>query len=177
MRHTRRMRTVLLGDRPPEVEQFLARRRELGQDGFDEVWEGEYHVAPNAHSNHAVVAAEVTSVLRTRARLVGLVTSGPFNLGSPSDVRVPDGGFHRTLPGTFYVPEAVAVVEVLSPDDETFHKFDFFAAHGVQEVLVASPSARTVRCWTRSGPAFAEVGRSDLLDVAMADLVGEIAWP
>jgi len=39
------MRTVLL-EPPAEVRAWLARRRELGQDLYDEVWEGEYHVAP-----------------------------------------------------------------------------------------------------------------------------------
>ena len=34
-----------------ELEELIARRRALGQDGMDEVWEGEYHVAPHAHSH------------------------------------------------------------------------------------------------------------------------------
>lgn len=42
------MRSVVLGERPPELEEFLERRRALGQDGYDEVWEGEHHAAPGA---------------------------------------------------------------------------------------------------------------------------------
>ncbi len=41
--------TVVVGERPPELESFLARRCTLGLDGHDEVWEGAYHVAPHAH--------------------------------------------------------------------------------------------------------------------------------
>lgn len=171
------MRTVVVGERPAELEALIRRRQELGQDGFDEVWEGDYHVAPNAHSDHGIVAAEVTSVLRPRARSVGLVTSGPFNLGEPSDFRVPDGGFHCTRPGSLYVPEALIVLEVLSPDDETFRKFGFFARHGVQEVLVASPRERTVRCWVRDGDGFEESAASALLGVTTDALVDEVDWP
>lgn len=171
------MRTVVVGERPPELEALIRRRQELGQDGFDEVWEGEYHVAPNAHSDHGIVAAEVTSVLRPRAQAAGLVTSGPFNLGEPSDFRVPDGGFHRTRPGSLYVPEALVVLEVLSPDDETFRTFGFFARHGVQEVLVASPHEQTVRCWLRDGDGFREGADSSLLGVSTAALVDEVDWP
>jgi len=40
------MRTVLVGRPPQDFEEVLQRRRALGQDLFDEVWEGEYHVAP-----------------------------------------------------------------------------------------------------------------------------------
>src|SRR4051794_826348 len=38
------MRTVLVGSPPAEVEAWLERRRQLGLDRFDEVWEGESHV-------------------------------------------------------------------------------------------------------------------------------------
>jgi hypothetical protein len=31
------MKTVILGEPPPEIAAFLARRRALGQDSFDEV--------------------------------------------------------------------------------------------------------------------------------------------
>lgn len=171
------MRTVVLGERPPELEDLIRRRRELGQDGFDEVWEGEYHVAPNAHSDHAIVASELVLALGPRARVRRLLTSGPFNLGDPQDFRVPHGGFHRARPGTLYVPTAVAVVEVLSPDDETFRKFDFFAARGVEEVLVASPTERWVRCWHRTAGSYAEQDTSAVLGVSMAALLDEIAWP
>ena len=67
------MKTVLLGPPPAEVEAFLARRRELGQDPFDEVWEGTYHVAPASHPWHGYidnVLAELLGPLRPRARLL-----------------------------------------------------------------------------------------------------------
>jgi len=75
------------------------------------------------------------------------------------------------------------VVEVLSPDDETFEKFGFYAAHGVEEILVADPAERTVRLWRLGGADegttrdYAEVDRSDLLDIRADDLRDQITWP
>ncbi len=43
------MRTVVLGPPPAELEALIARRHSLGLDGSDEVWKGEYHMAPVAH--------------------------------------------------------------------------------------------------------------------------------
>src|SRR5205085_12629888 len=54
----------------------------------------------------------------------GLLGSGTFNLGSSDDYRVPDRGFHRSRPGTVFVATAPVVVEIRSPDDETFEKLD-----------------------------------------------------
>ncbi len=50
----------------------------------------------------------------------GLVPTGPFNLGAPDDYRVPDQGYHRTFPDDVLVTTVTVVVEVVSPDDETY---------------------------------------------------------
>ena len=57
-------RTVLLGEPPPVVTEWLRHRRELGQDGFDEVWDGEYHVAPMVHRRQGDVDAQHLYPLR-----------------------------------------------------------------------------------------------------------------
>jgi hypothetical protein len=49
------VRTVVLGPRRPELEALLERRRALGQDLFDEVWAGDYHMGLSS----AVLAAEI----------------------------------------------------------------------------------------------------------------------
>lgn len=171
------MRTVVLGERPAELQALIDRRRALGLDGHDEVWEGEYHVAPYAHSRHGLVESELTLALGPRARRRGWRATGPFNLGAPDDFRVPDGGVHRRPPGTLYVHTAALVVEVLSPDDETFDKFGFYAVHAVDELVVADPLTRTVRCWHLSGAGYDEQPGSALLEVDTATLVAEIDWP
>ncbi len=169
------MRTVVLGERPVELEELIARRRALGQDGFDEVWEGEYHVAPHAHSDHGLIEHELAALLRPWAKRAGLLGSGAFNLGEPQDYRVPDGGYHRSRPGSLYVSSAPVVLEVVSPDDETFAKFGFYAAHGVREVLVALPEERAVRCYDPSTGELLDVSR--LLGVDLRELSDELDWP
>jgi len=167
---------LVVGDQP-EIRNWLDRRRALGQDGFDEVWEGVYHLAPNARAEHGVVAAGVLVALEGRIRAAGLWGCGPFNLGEVDDFRVPDGGWFRTAPTGVYLPSAVMVLEVLSPQDETFHKFGFYHAHGVGEVLVADPSERTVACWVRASSEYLPALRSDVLNVSMAAVQAEVRWP
>lgn len=72
-----------------------------------------------------------------------MLASAGSNIGPASrDFRVPDGSFFDGRPSGLYVTNAVLVIEVLSPDDETWEKFAFYAANGVQEILVAHPQER-----------------------------------
>lgn len=171
------MRTVVLGRRPHELETLLERRRALGLDTHDEVWEGAYHAAPAAHPAHGYVDHALAVILDPYARAAALVATGPFNLGSPDDYRVPDHGYHRRFPEDVWVPTAAVVVEVVSPDDETYAKFGFYVAHGVDELMVADPHQQVVRCFRLHGDRYAEATASDLLAVGADDLTNGIDWP
>jgi Uma2 family endonuclease len=171
------VKTVVLGPRPRELEGLIQRRRKLGIDTFDEVWEGSYHLAPAAHPAHGYIDNELAALLAPVACSVGLVGTGPFNLGDPDDYRVPDRGYHRALPTTTWVPTAAVVVEVVSPDDETYEKFGFYAGHGVDELIVADPAGRTVTCWARHDLSYREVPGSALLGVTAQALHDRIVWP
>ncbi|MEA2704095.1 MAG: hypothetical protein QOD63_2040 [Actinomycetota bacterium] len=130
---------------------LIQRRQALGLDTFDEVWDGAYHMAPATHPAHGYVDHALAVVLDRYAKAADLVATGPFNLGQPDDYRVPDHGYHRGLPQGVWVPTAAVVVEVVSPDDESYAKFGFYAAHGVDELIVADPHERSVRCFRRTG--------------------------
>ena len=171
------MKTVVLGPRPEELEALIRRRQALGLDTFDEVWEGTYHVAPAAHPAHSYVAHALGVILDRFAKAAGLVPTGPFNLGEPDDFRVPDQGYHRTLPEGVWVPTAALVVEVVSPDDETYDKFGFYAGHGVEEIIVADPQEQSVRCFRREGDGYVGTGGTDLLAVGANELRAAIDWP
>ena len=173
------MRTVVLGQ-PTELTQWLERRRALGQDRFDEMWEGEYHVAPAPRYAHGQVAAQLILLLTPVAKAAGLVGTTEFNLGaSPDSYRVPDAGFHRSPPpaDTIYIPTAAIVVEVLSPDDETYAKFDFYADHDVEEIVVADPARRLVQFWRLAAQSYSETTWSRLLEIRASDLTDQIDWP
>ena len=176
-RYSGAVKTVVLGPRPAELEELIQRRHRLGIDTFDEVWKGSYHVAPAAHPAHGYIDNELAVLLAPLARNVGLVGTGPFNLGEPDDYRVPDRGYHRGLPTTTWVSTAAVVIEVVSADDETYDKFGFYAVHDVDELIVADPAARTVTCWERDGTSYREVTGSALLAVTAQWLLDSIDWP
>jgi hypothetical protein len=172
------MSTLFVG-RDPAVESLLARRRELGLDGKDEVWEGVYHVAPHEHGRNGVTAMSLVIVLDAPSRRAGLQPGGSFNLGGPNDFRVPDLGFHRSgEPSQLYYASAALVVEVLSPHDGTFAKFGFYASRGVEELWVVDPLTRSVHIWQLDGSdTYRETGTSDLLGLTAAAVTEQLHWP
>ncbi len=171
------MRTLFVTDPPQPVEDWLARRRALGQDRFDEVWEGEYHVAPAPDWRHARVQGEVLAVLRPPAVRAGLQGGGPCNIGAPDDYRVPDLAFLRAGEGQLWNPTAAIVVEVVSPGDESRRKLDFYHRAGIEEVLLVDPDERTAEWFARDPDTFLAADRSILLGITAAELVAAIDWP
>lgn len=171
------MRTVVLGEQPPEVAALIERRRALGLDLYDEVWEGEYHMAPAPRPRHGAVDARVGVVLNRFAMERGLIDSSPFNLGEPDDFRVPDRGVHRTMPTGAYAASAALVVEVVSPHDESWEKLPFYAAHDVDEVVMVDPDSEVVTWLVREGDGYVPTERSEVLGCTVADFVAEISFP
>lgn len=169
------MTTIVRGPRPPELEQWLERRRRAGADRFDEVWEGRYVVAPDPHSNHGAVQLELGLLLKDAARRLGLRAAQAFNLGRPDDYRIPDAGLIPGPAGVWHSTAALAV-EVLSPEDMTFDKLDFYTAHGVQELLVVDCQDRTVRCFALQGGQV-ERDRSDVLGMTTEEITAAVDWP
>ena len=157
-------------------EAFIAERQRLGHDRHDEVWDGVYHVAPLAHPRHGRLETEIALALAPRAKAAGLIWSGGFNLGEPHNYRGPDAGAYRELTDEVYLATATIVVEVLSPRDETFKKFDFYFGRGVEEFFVVDPLTKRCRVWLRGDDAFVEADASALLEVSMSRLDVEITW-
>lgn len=169
----------MLDPPPPEFEELLERRRRLGLDGYDEVWEGIYYVAPMARQRHGWLQSQLDRILGPYADRAGLFGIGPFNLGDgPDNFRVPDLGYQRDLdPDRLYSPTAAAVVEVRSPGDETYDKFSFYAAHEVDEVLVIESDETRVHIFVRTGDRYDEGAASALLGVSAAEIEAALRWP
>jgi Uma2 family endonuclease len=171
-------RTVVFAEAPDEVVDWLERRRALGQDGHDEMWEGEYYVPPMAHGRQGDVGSQLGELLGPRARRVGLRPIGAVNIGVSNDnFRVPNLTFIRGRDLVVYFPTAAIVVEVVSPNDRSYATFTFYFDRGVEEVLIADPQLQTVQWHTRGPGCFERTGASVLLDVDEATLHGEIDWP
>lgn len=171
------VKTVVLGPRPAELEQLIERRRAQGSDTFDEVWEGAYHLAPAPRFRHAYLDNALAVLLDPYVRAARLIGSGPFNLGQADDFRVPDRGLHRQVVDAVFLETAAVVVEIVSPDDQTYEKLPFYADHRVEELLIVDPEERRVRIFMLEGGAYAETGHSALLGVDGSTLEAAISWP
>ncbi len=163
------MKTVVLGPAPQELQALIERRRSLGLDGHDEVWDGEYHVAPAASSRHGAVQAAILALLRDHAADPRLVV-GPFNLGSAQNYRVPDGGLLRAGESGLYVASAALVVEVNSPDDESYAKLDHYAQHRVTELVYIDPEQQEVQLRKLTAGNYRPVDRLAVVDLTLAQV-------
>jgi hypothetical protein len=172
------MPTLVKDPAPAEFEALLERRRMLGKDLFDEVWDGVLHVNPAPHSRHGKVDGQLAALLYEPAREAGLVESGPMNLGEPGDFRVPDRALLWPGPDDVYLPTAAVVVEIVYPGDDTWETLDFYAAHHVDELLIVDPQERLVH-WLQLQPddKYRPVERSTLIALGPPELAERIDWP
>lgn len=65
-------------------------------------------------------------------------------------------------------------MEIVSPGDESWQKLPFYAAHKVDEVLIAD---HTVHWLALADGEYREVQRSGLIDTGPAELAERIDWP
>jgi len=173
------MATLVLGTPPPELQALLERRRRAGVDRLDEVWQGVRHMVPGPSFEHAHVAQQLGELLGPLARAAGLVpTLHEFNIGeSERDFRVPDGGLHRPGAAGVWHATAAVVVEILSPDDESWQKLPFYAEHHVDEVLLVDPATRTVTWLALRDGDYRPVAVSGLIALGPSELAERLDWP
>jgi Uma2 family endonuclease len=174
-----RMRTLVLDPPTAGLGEVLEGRRRSGLDRLDEVWEGVYHMVPAPSGEHAEISQQLAELLGPPARAAGLIAAiAEFNLGeSDHDFRVPDGGLHRGRPMGVWHPTAALVVEIVSPNDETWEKLPFYAAHDVDEVLIVDPQERSVDWLALEAGEYRPVERSGLLDLSAQELAEQLDWP
>lgn len=173
-----RMPTLIPDPPPAEVVALLERRRRAGADRHDEVWEGVLHMAAAPSGPHAEVDAQLIALLTAPARAAGLVPSGQFNLGEPEhDYRAPDSGLHRDRLAGTWQSTAALVTEVVSPGDETWNKLPFYAAHGVEEVLIVDPAERSVDWLVLRDGEYHPAQHSGLVELGAGELAERLDWP
>lgn len=170
---------TLVNDPPPaELTELLERRRRLGQDRFDEVWDGVLHMNPGPAGGHGKVGQQLVVILAPLADRAGLTSIIQFNVGDgPDNFRVPDIGLHRAWEDRVFYPTAALVIEVVSPGDESYQKFDFYAAHDVDEVVIVDPQERHVHWFRLVGEGYERVRRSGLIELGPDELAAHIDWP
>jgi hypothetical protein len=173
------MRTLWPDPPPDEVQEWLDRRQRWGADTHDEVWNGVLHVASFAVGSftHARVSAQVSALLATAAKNRGLTVYGPVNIGVEEDYRVPDVCLHRYRVRGMWHPTAALVVETLSPNDDTWEKLPFYAAHNVDELLIVDPDTREVHWLGLIEGEYQPIERSGLIELGPVRLAQQIDWP
>lgn len=171
------MPLVVLDPLPVEIESLLERRRRLGLDGGDEMWDGVLHVNPGPHGRHHRIQQQLAEILGPPALAAGLMPAmGAFNIGEKDNYRVPDGGLHRPGPDELFYSTAALAVEIVSPGDETWKKLPFYAAHGVDEVLILDPLERVVHWLGLQDGEYQWIEHSALIDYGPTQLAKRINW-
>lgn len=158
------MRAVVVHVRDEE----LADRRLKGLDRWDEMWEGVLHMAPAPNVEHQRMLDRMIEFFGPLFRRTqrGALFSG-INVfreaGPTSDYRIPDLTFVAAAREHVLHDDGVrgggpdAVVEIRSPEDETYDKLPFFAALGVGEVIVCHRDSKEPQVFRLTGSQYLAV--------------------
>jgi hypothetical protein len=127
-------------------QDLLAQRRITGADRWDEMWDGVLHMGPTPNCTHQDFGGALESWLRVHwvpasagkvYHEINVASEG----GWPHNYRVPN--LILLMPKRFSIDRneffegaPSAVVEIRSPNDESYEKLAFYAAIGVPEVWI-----------------------------------------
>ena len=122
----------------------LARRRTIGLDRWDELWDGVWHLTPAPSLEHQRILDELIIFLGRHLMVGGrgILRSGINVFRESADYRIPDLTFVASGREHLFHEDGVrgggpdAVIEIRSPEDETYDKLPFYAAIGTREVIV-----------------------------------------
>jgi Uma2 family endonuclease len=171
---------------------LIAERERLGLDKFDEMWEGVVHVVPPPSVRHQDAEMRLGQVLLARADALGLLctnNTGLYAPGRSDNWKVPDIVVARPEQRSERGVEGacVLVVEILSPHDESYQKLPFYAAMGVEQVLIVDPKTFTLDLRVNDAGVLREVVPDDdgtvilsTLDLSLRPVAGEgldAWWP
>lgn len=139
------MATVILDQHL--AQSLIAERKRLGQDRYDEVWEGVYMMAPAPNDEHSLILMRLSHFFDDVIGIPGLgdvrsaINVSNRAIGWEKNFRVPDlavmllGGKALNR-GSYWQGGPDFVVEVCSPDEDPHEKIGFYGAVGVREMLV-----------------------------------------
>lgn len=149
---------------PPDITAW---RKRTGADRWDEVWEGVLHMNPAPSVAHMRLQGDLFRTLDAHVRKHGLgqlfLTLNVAGPGQwPDNFRIPDillvaPDQTSNLVDTHFEGGPRIVVELRSPDDETYEKLDFYARIGVSEVLVIDVATKRVEVFAKTGERMAIV--------------------
>ena len=150
------------------TEAEVVERQRLGLDHHDEEWEGVYHVTPAPTVNHQDVMGGIYQFLKTVVAARGggrvLLEVNVFRgKARKTDYCVPDVAFVCAGREGIVAKDGTrggapdVVIEILSPRDESYAKFGFYAAIGVPEIIIVEPESRRPEIWKLEAGAYTKV--------------------
>ena len=143
--------------------EWLRQRAAAGLDTSDEVWNGVVHVVPAPSGGHQRLGTTLAHHVYDRCGELGLLVSVETNVVDAErglkDLRVPDLAVYRPEHAVHLGVRGRSelVVEIRSPGDETYEKFEFYARQQVQEVLVIEPDTRAFELYRLDGNGYDRV--------------------
>ncbi len=142
--------TLLIRDPVLEYE-LIEKRKAIGADRYDEVWDGVYVMSPLANNEHQDFVTELAAVFRIAVDWKGLgKTLAGANVSDRRDgwkqnYRVPDvlvflSDCQAIDCGTHWFGGPDLAIEVVSEGDQSLEKLDFYAKVNTGMVLVIDPN-------------------------------------
>lgn len=140
----------------------LARRKRLGLDRWDEMWDGVLHMSPAPSYEHQRIVDELLLFLGpvVKKKMRGILRCGINVFRADDDYRIPDLTFVAAGRESLIAEDGIrrggpdAVIEIRSPGDETYEKFPFFAALGTREVVVIDRDTKKPEVYRLAGPQY-----------------------
>jgi Uma2 family endonuclease len=145
-----------------ELQRMIHRRRQLGIDHKDEVWDGVYVIMPDPTLVHQQIVTRLTVILATviddtdRGKSLAGTNVSDRRSGWKKNFRVPDVVVVLTDGraidcDTHWLGGPDFLIEVQSPGDDTDAKIPFYAELGVRELLVVHRDSRRLRLYRHDG--------------------------
>ena len=152
------MRVVM----PVAIPELLRFRARTGADRFDEMWEGVLHMTPSPSLQHQLHASRILNFfVEVWCPRTGGAAVMQINVSVPErwdqDYRIPDVAVMQ--PDCFPQGEAMfvrpnVVFEIRSPGGETYEKLPFYAAVGVEAVVVVDRDTKATQVFALSSGTF-----------------------
>lgn len=176
---------ALIADRYLE-RRLIRRRRALGADRYDEVWDGVYIMNAMPNIEHQSLVSRLTHILQLVVVDAGLgdVLAG-CNVSDRTtkwreNYRVPDvgvflNGTRAINKNSHWLGGPDLAIEIVSPRDRSRKKLDFYAAVGTRELLLLDRAPWSLELYRLSDQKMVLVGKStveqsDVLTTAIVPL-------
>jgi Uma2 family endonuclease len=171
------MPTLVFDPPPAELEAIFERRRHSGADRRDEVWEGVLHMIPPPSVEHERLLIMLGRLLGPHADAAQLEITGGIAIGADKDdYRVGDLTLLRPGSQPQWNDTAALVVQIVSPEDKSWDKLPFYAAHRVDELVIVDPAKGSVDWLARAGDRYEPTARSGLIEFGPEQLAEQLDW-